>query len=584
MDLDVWRRRRLRETGAKLAVACLVALVIWSLAVLILRPAVNAGSLPPFATALRTASWPLDRAPPTEAVLASGVGDDDFVADTVPATTLAPRLGRLQWLRVVPDIVWTAPSPPVLALYAPYFNRVHVLAPPDYTPRLLSLRDLDFDPGRSRHALVVPLPAQWADDQPVYIAADPARRLPMRIQLESRQSFARGDIAHLRIVLPLLSILAFLTGVVATLSALLRERPLLLLAGTLGSMFLFQGMLLGEIYSMPGGELLAAAGYRPLWTARALQAAFLVLFSLSFLDARKRVPRLAAAMVAASAGMLLVALLAWVPMGAYVGWLSRAGSVLLSATMVMMLAAALITWRQGSRAARFFLLAWLPAMCLDSLRELDLLGWVSLYPDNEYLELVAAIWVAVLFTYGVGDRLVRAGHERDAAVDAARRDSLTGALSRGGILQRMAAVAGNATQPLAVLFADLDRFKDINDRFGHATGDACLTAVTREIRAELRGGDSVGRMGGEEFLVVLPHTDLHEATRIAERIRLRVERACAEANGCAVGLTLSIGVAATDMDLAHDALIEYADAAMYQVKRRGRNGVSAEAVMTSRPP
>jgi diguanylate cyclase (GGDEF)-like protein len=522
-----------------------------------------------------TASWPLHLEPPSEAQLSAGVADDDFVPDARPADTLAPRQDRLQWMRIAPAGRWTLESPPVVALYVPYFNRVRVLAPPDYVPRSLFLRDPGFDPGRSRHAMLVELPPTWSPDAPVYLAAEPSRRLPMRLRVESRDDFVASDLRHLHVVLPLLAILGFITLIVAAFGLLLGERRMLLLAGALCGMFFFQGMILGELYAMPGGGMLAAGGYRALWTARALHVAFLILFAMSFLDARRRTPRLAKLLLLASAGMFLVALLAWVPAEAYRELLARSASMLLAVSVLLMLATALLAWRQGSREAWLFLLAWLPSMSLDMLRELELLGWASFYPANEYLDLVAAIWAAVLFTFGVGERLVRAGRERDAAIDAARIDPLTGALNRKGILERLQRAGTRGRESLVVLFVDLDRFKAINDRHGHAMGDACLVAVVGEITAELGKRGSIGRIGGEEFLVVLPDAGLADGMRTAEGIRARVARECAQVEGRPMALTLSIGVAATDAGIAHADLLAEADAAMYRVKQRGRNGVEA---------
>jgi diguanylate cyclase (GGDEF)-like protein len=523
---------------------------------------------------ISTSSWPLDREPPDESRLASGDLDRGFFVDPMPARLLAPHPQRLHWRRIAPATPWLEASPPVLALYVPYFNRVRVLAPPDYRPRDLSLRDPDFDGDRSRHALLVELPADWDASRPVYLALEPARRLPLRLSLESRANFDVADIQHLRTVLPLLSLLAFITVIVAAFGLVLRERDMLLLACALCAMLFFQGLILGEFYALPGGDRLAAAGFRPVWTARALQEAFLALFALVFYAAQQRTPRLSRAIYAVAAGLFLVAVLAWIPLGSFVDWLSRIGSVLLAAAIVLIFTTAVIAWRQGSRQAGMFLLAWLPLMVLDALRELELLGVLRWYPENEYLPLVAAIWAAGMFAFGVGDRLVHVRRERDAAIDAAERDPLTGVLNRTGILERMRRAMADGSGRLAVLFVDLDHFKAINDRFGHAVGDACLKHAVQAITAELRKADSIGRIGGEEFLAVLPAIGERDAHDIAERIRARVELSCANVDSHAVALTLSIGVAATDGGIDHPQLLARADAAMYQAKLQGRNRVS----------
>jgi diguanylate cyclase (GGDEF)-like protein len=523
---------------------------------------------------ISTSSWPLDHEPPDESRLASGDLDHGFVVDPMPVRLLAPHPQRLHWRRITPMTPWQEASPPVLALYVPYFNRVRVLAPPDYRPRDLSLRDPDFDGDRSRHALLVELPPDWDASRPVYLALEPARRLPLRLSLESRANFDVADIQHLRTVLPLLSLLAFITVIVAAFGLVLRERDMLLLACALCAMLFFQGLILGEFYALPGGDRLAAAGFRPVWTARALQEAFLALFAMTFYAAPRRTPRLSRTLRAVAVGLFLVAVLAWIPLGSFVDLLSRAGSVLLAAAIMLMFATAVVAWRQGSRQAGLFLLAWLPLMVLDALRELELLGLLRWYPESEYLPLIASIWAAGLFTFGVGDRLVHVRRERDAAIDAAERDPLTGVLNRTGILERMRRAIVDGGSQLAVLFVDLDHFKAINDRFGHALGDACLKHAVQAITAELRKADSIGRIGGEEFLAVLPAIGERDAHDIAERIRVRVERSCANVDGHAVALTLSIGVAATDGGIDHPQLLARADAAMYQAKLRGRNRVS----------
>lgn len=135
--------------------------------------------------------------------------------------------------------------------------------------------------------------------------------------------------------------------------------------------------------------------------------------------------------------------------------------------------------------------------------------------------------------------------------------------------------------PVALLLADLDHFKQINDRVGHLAGDAALAAVARTLHRNVRRGDLVGRFGGEEFVVLLPDTDMATATGVAERIRrtvadLRVGTTTAQGRPHLLfGLTISIGVADTDRfgyELVD--LLGAADAALLTAKGAGRNLVS----------
>ena len=122
---------------------------------------------------------------------------------------------------------------------------------------------------------------------------------------------------------------------------------------------------------------------------------------------------------------------------------------------------------------------------------------------------------------------------------------------------------------------DIDRFKLLNDKFGHAAGDRVLTEVARQLRATLRKPDIFARWGGEEFICLLPHTDAAVAWQAGERLRQGIENLALADSGIEdSSLTVSVGVAslAKDDD-AIDALINRADQALYAAKARGRNKV-----------
>lgn len=160
-------------------------------------------------------------------------------------------------------------------------------------------------------------------------------------------------------------------------------------------------------------------------------------------------------------------------------------------------------------------------------------------------------------------------------------DPLTEALNRRSFLLRSAALWEDHRRralPLAALMLDLDRFKSINDRHGHATGDRVIVAFCRLLHDALRHGDVLGRMGGEEFAIVLPDVTAAQAGEIAERIRSACEgcRVLAD-DGFQVPVTVSIGlVQAGDADSLDD-LLKQADRAMYLAKAQGRNRVVAWA-------
>jgi two-component system cell cycle response regulator len=161
----------------------------------------------------------------------------------------------------------------------------------------------------------------------------------------------------------------------------------------------------------------------------------------------------------------------------------------------------------------------------------------------------------------------------------ALKDSLTGILNRRAIFERTEDELDRAHREntnLSLLMADLDHFKTINDRFGHAAGDVALRLAVETIVKMLRPYDHVGRWGGEEFLIVLPNTDPDEAFQIAERLRLAISNAEMDLGGGEnLGLRISLGVTTTKAgnSLNVDGLVKQADVALYQAKNNGRNQV-----------
>ncbi|NLV40411.1 MAG: diguanylate cyclase [Candidatus Hydrogenedentes bacterium] len=165
---------------------------------------------------------------------------------------------------------------------------------------------------------------------------------------------------------------------------------------------------------------------------------------------------------------------------------------------------------------------------------------------------------------------------RDALHHLAVHDSLTGVFNRRAILERLEQEVARAAREGGRLFVgmcDLDHFKGINDTLGHQAGDDVLAVFTRRITAKLRVYDSVGRYGGEEFLVITPAGGKPDPRCIYERLRAEVERAPIPTRAGDVSLTVSIGVADGSGKSTVDGLVEAADRALYRAKAQGRNRV-----------
>jgi diguanylate cyclase len=162
--------------------------------------------------------------------------------------------------------------------------------------------------------------------------------------------------------------------------------------------------------------------------------------------------------------------------------------------------------------------------------------------------------------------------------EIAVRDELTGTYNRRFLMETLAKERSRAERlsvPFALYVLDLDHFKSINDRFGHAAGDAVLRHFARLVPAELRGVDLFARMGGEEFVVVMPATGAEGAAACAERVRIRVAASAAPGLPAGAEVRASIGVAAYRPGESVEALLARADEALYQAKARGRNRVVA---------
>lgn len=166
--------------------------------------------------------------------------------------------------------------------------------------------------------------------------------------------------------------------------------------------------------------------------------------------------------------------------------------------------------------------------------------------------------------------------QREALARISREDALTGLANRREFDRRLEVEIRRADRdgtPLSVAMLDLDRFKSINDRWGHAAGDIVLREAAKLLWSQCRATDAIGRWGGEEFALALPSTDLAQAVHLCERIRIAFERHAWEVLQPGLAVTLSAGIAQRRPGFDGEACVALADAQLYRAKQGGRNRV-----------
>jgi diguanylate cyclase len=210
-------------------------------------------------------------------------------------------------------------------------------------------------------------------------------------------------------------------------------------------------------------------------------------------------------------------------------------------------------------------------------------------PLARLLTWVSAITIPVLLTapicYFFASKLRELAIAHYELAVLAAQDSLTSCLSRGAFITLVDAYLTQVNVPNdqmtgGLLVIDVDHFKAVNDRYGHAVGDRALRLIVETIKSALRGTDLVGRVGGEEFAVFLPRTDLPYAQTIAERIRIGVNAAAFAPGGDDEPLSVSVGGAVFSGAVTFNDLFSNADERLYEAKRRGRNRVAFAPVMS----
>ncbi|KLI98737.1 diguanylate cyclase [Luteimonas sp. FCS-9] len=487
------------------------------------------------------------------------------------------------WWKLTSRANVPADDAPKLLLYTPFLNQVEAWLPGADAPSRHGVYGAHADDRYSPRALVIDLPDGLRAGQTVWLRVNANGSIPMQVDIAPLAQVQRDDLRYAYRRAFSLGATTVLLLLAAAFWLRLRERAHLYFAANLSCVLIYLLVLGGEARDIPLLEAVFGHSLQPQRVLAALGGLFAILFQARYLDVQRHLPRTAILLRVCAATMLAIAC------GHALfdsRFLSMAGNLgLMVSSVILLLVAWVQAWR-GQREARILSIAWLPLLGFCILRTLELMGaWSAPAWVGSGMDLGLAT-SGLLLTLGLADAMLELRRDRDRASRLAMVDGLTGLSSRSAIEQRLTheiALAGKRGTALSVAFIDLDRFKAINDRHGHALGDECLRIVAARARNRLRERDALGRYGGDELLAVLPGADLAQAGATAQEIRIAVHDHPLSTGELTLPLSLSIGVAEFVAGESMAALLARADAALYVSKANGRDCVSIAPPPVSLP-
>jgi diguanylate cyclase (GGDEF)-like protein len=518
----------------------------------------------------------------TASEVISGSLDSQFRSGGLREATVR---GEPFWLRIQSQDLPDANVIPVLVVHAGVLHRIRVYAAPMVSERpLLAAAHAPEFAGARDAAYILP-----SANSTVYVHVEPpvpGRGMP-RFSTSTLDRFLNESATRTRMITLTFGALAAVALGGLLIWFVLGDRSFLLYFMLFGLQALYVAYFSGQGFEWPGLAVAAPLGHYTWNVLSALSGVAACLFVREIADLRRFLPRHYVVFGWLAGAFLLLAFSNLIKLVGFEDQVNALGNVLFLGSALYTLIVACVAWRRGSRSAGWFLVAWTLLevftiaatirLLLNSSEEHDQIVYLGLP-----LSMVAA---ALLIALGIADRLrdqrrALSEAERDAQIDA-----LTGVLNRRSLVERLNAACLRARArglPISLLFIDLDHFKEINDSYGHAAGDACLSAIIPPIQAELRQSDVIGRYGGEEFVVILSSADAAAAGPIAQRILERVAAVRIDGFGQPIALTCSIGVATSDtLGVWGEHLIAQADAAVYAAKRSGRNCVQVAMPMAA---
>lgn len=482
-----------------------------------------------------------------------------------------PRDGSGSWIVIAPQAAWHN-APQILTIYPPTFTNVTVFA--GGTSQTLAIDDFSAPAhGHGRLAWQIPKAMGAA---PILLRFEPTPTLaaPVRFSVEPLQDYARQDAQWLAFVSACFAVMLAMVLMAICFAGMLRDVTYAWYAGYILCYCLIQGIQTGFVFHPLEWDWLSGMATLTASAAVALSVAFASLFMMRFCQLQRYAPLLRVPITALAVGMIQLVLMRSSQIPLLVSVAQILLNPLLMIGAVLLLVAAVVAAARGSRQAWFFLAGWTPLLLLTALNSAQVNGAL---PHLDWLNdasVAGGAFEALVLSIGLADRALRLRHDRDVVRLLADHDVLTNALNRRAWSERAAAMlSADKPRPIALLFLDLDHFKQLNDRQGHNAGDRALVEVAKALGMELRPGDILGRYGGEEFVAMLDNTQSGQAMHVATRLCRRVHRLEIPIDDASTLLSISIGVAMHRKGDDLESLVERADQAMYDAKLKGRNRV-----------
>ena len=529
------------------------------------------------ATKIKLRALPPSDTHPTPEAIAGGSLDDQF-----QPFSKAPghAYWRDYWLRISPQDPAPTDGIPVVILDMTRALHADLIAYRDGKVVALPLvAKLSEFLGTRDH--VYTLPEGVSAAQPLYAHVTSGSSQPqiLSVSLAALEGTLAQGTERARMIALAFGALVAMSSAALLIWFVLKDRLFILYATMFTLQALYVAYLSGQGFDWPLLSYAVPIGSFAWNVPIGLSGAVACLFTREIADLRHFSPRVYKIFGWFAVAFIVITAANVAKVFGFEGVVNDIGNVMFVIGAVFTVIVCFLAWRRGNRAAGWFLIAWCLLEGFTIAAALRFLATSTVDSDALYyyglpLSMVAA---SILVALGVADRL-RA--QRVALSDAERRariDPLTGVLNRRSLIERLNAACTRAKargMPIALLFIDLDHFKEINDTFGHQAGDACLCAIIAPIHAELRQSDVIGRYGGEEFVVILSSADAAAATPIAQRILERVAGVRVTGFGNPISVTCSIGVATSDtLGVWGEPLLAQADAAVYVAKRSGRNQI-----------